>query len=178
MESNNYNEEHNNSGIILNFENNIQENLTNNTVRKKEEWTKEQADELAELVSIKGLGKWSEIRAVSKTLQNKSTLSLKDKHRLMSKQTSYYKTPNKEWIEVTEEGDLTCDISECKIVNSRFPHDAAKIIAKRKGNFDNPFKVSVTCDKGLTIHTYSVVLSENEKIKLTKVKTSEIRNNQ
>lgn len=173
MDSNNYNEDTNKGSLILSPENNIIENEA--MTRKKDEWTKEQIEELAELILTVGTGKWSEIRAVSKTLQNKSTLSLKDKHRLMSKQTSYYKTPNKEWIEVTEEGELVCDISDVKIVNSRFPHDAAKIIAKRKGYTENPFRISVTCDKGVTIHTYVVLPFGSDKIKLTKVKSSEIR---
>ncbi|KCZ75928.1 hypothetical protein H311_03084 [Anncaliia algerae PRA109] len=170
----------NKEAVSINLGNNIteksKENINKeiknkeNISRKKDVWTKEQSEELIKLVAKIGAGYWNKIRADSQTLEGKSALSLKDKHRLISKQTSYYKTTPKEWIEVTLDGELVGEVGDCKIVNARFPHDAAKVIAKRKESPKEECVVSVTCDKGITIHSYNVSFLGSNKFKLTKIK--------
>lgn len=90
-------------------------------------------------------------------------VDLANKMRLLNKNTSFYKTEPKDWLVLTSAGEPEIDqLGEIITVRERFPHDAAKKLARRRIlSGIKKFIIRIREAQNIeNVHTYSVEVNE------------------
>lgn len=104
--------------------------------------------------------------------ETRKVADLAAKYNLICKNSSYYKTSSKDWVQVDEEGNC-CEnwAGYIPTITHKFPYDAAKKFAKKKiANGYKKFNITVREASDISnIHTYSVEAQDYGKIIIKKL---------
>lgn len=138
------------------------------------EWTQEEVNALNLGVTEFGTRSWKKIlRKYRDVFKNRRrVVDLVHKYRLIKKQTSYYTTEKRSWIEVNEKNTPVTDaMGEMIMITTKFPYDAAKMIAKKKiRNGETSFIVRLREGVDLEkVHVYSGNKEPGQKLCLKKL---------
>lgn len=141
--------------------------------RKRLSWTRQELDALMDGVKSCGEGKWTTIlkKYADRFHQERRVIDLVHKYRQLKKESSFYRTPKKNWVEIDEDNnDKTDAMGDVICYSEKFPYDAAMKFAKRNGfQGYRTYIVRIREFEDTTnIHTYSVSV-DSERIKLKKL---------
>jgi hypothetical protein len=152
--------------------------LASYTVKKRTpvNWTEEEVKSLLKGVREYGEGKWSVIlQKVPGFNKSRRPSDLKDKFRLIKKDTSYYKHPATDFVHVDENCDIILDsLGEHRVYSEKFPYNAAERIARRLKigiGSEDIVRVSALHSTDGFYHEYKVKF-ENGAYRISKIKAN------
>ncbi|KAM0678194.1 Telomeric repeat-binding factor [Binucleata daphniae] len=141
-------------------------NYNTKTKRTKKNWTDEEVEFLKlGIKKYKGeLNMWSKILK-SYDFNDRTTTDLKDKHRNVTKKTSYHKHTNKPFCLVDDKGEPVKNYNgDVLTYYQKFPYDAAVRIANYNNmKNDLDFNVCILGSK-YPIYTYTAISQENGSV--------------
>ncbi|KAI5152033.1 hypothetical protein ENBRE01_2517 [Enteropsectra breve] len=143
--------------------------------RTRIKWTPEEVAALKEGVDKMG-NRWTLILKSNDAFHpQRRKIDLVNKWRELTRETSFYNTPSKEWIELNENCEPIHGNNGRSIrILTKFPYDAAMYFAKKHGNAANAAYVITVQEADVVgnTHYYNVVMT-NEGMKITKVQRVE-----
>lgn len=137
-------------------------------------WTDEEVEALVKGVHKYGIGNWRMILLKYNDVfkGKRRIVDLATKYRLIKKDTSFYRTPKKDWIVIDDDGEPEIDsLGEIVVSKQKFPYDAAKKFAKKRiasGLRNFTIKIREAQDIN-NVHIYSVETSPVGTIKIKKM---------
>jgi len=148
------------------------ENIRKNN-RTRVPWTEDEMEALKTGVASHGAGNWTVILDEFSKVFNKKrrVIDLVNKHREMSKSSSFYTTSSRDWVEIGEDGKPLEDVlGEVRVFSDKFPYNAAKKIAKgRPDPGDDGYVITIReIDRDTELHYYMVTM-ENGQRRVAKV---------
>lgn len=168
-----------NKNIILHLENNkelINSNkerrllVRNTSSRPIQKWTSEEVDALKKGIEKFGKGNWIKINNYYTCLRNRTPTSLKDKYRLIRKNTSYYLINSRKWYELLPNDAIRLDVQGTPVYyRTRFPYDAATMFCTYRRKEENTtFNICIIdtekYEQGTIKHFYAVNVIDNKFI--------------
>ncbi|KAF7683089.1 telomere-associated protein 1 [Astathelohania contejeani] len=129
-------------------------------------WTAAEISDLKDGIKRHGIGKWKAILSDPKYkfAECRTSVSLKDKYRLLSRNTSYYQCKPKEFVFVDVDNEIIKDALGCyTIYKERYPYEAAVRMAKYYGLGNNGPEVFYLMDvnKPGCSHVYEAEMMDN-----------------